>query len=395
MVSASEGRFPPQLRLLLIFLGGFVLLCLVAWKVVTDAARLQETGFRLYRLNAEARTLETLFSDLRDAEIGQRGYLLTGRKEYLKPYQNALHRIGGHTDQLRGMLKDDEHYLTDLAEVEKLIQQKLLGMGDMIAMFMRGEKDEAIDLMSSSRDMGLMQEIEVFINHIVQEKDYEIQTQLEDIKTRRQQSLFWISLFVAILLMGGILSYWNALLKLRERQSLSARLEHEARHDVLTTLPNRRYFEELLEMELAQSRREEGRGMALLFIDLDGFKGVNDEFGHEAGDAALVEIGRRFRKTVRASDVLARIGGDEFAVVLANTISREEIRVFAERLIQVLGPPVLPVLRGGEVGASIGIACYPSDGTTKDELMREADSRMYQAKTEGKNSYRFSERMMA
>ena len=173
-----------------------------------------------------------------------------------------------------------------------------------------------------------------------------------------------------------------------ERKLADDRIRHLATHDSLTNLPNRATFNELLGNSLRAARRYHRR-CAVLFVDLDRFKVINDSLGHAAGDRLLVEVASRLRSGVRADDVVARLGGDEFMVLLNEISDAEEVRGVARNLVAILGIPV--ELNGHEchVTGSIGIAIFPQDGTDVDTLMRHADTAMYLAKTEGKNDVRF------
>jgi diguanylate cyclase (GGDEF)-like protein len=174
-----------------------------------------------------------------------------------------------------------------------------------------------------------------------------------------------------------------------EKTEAEARIEYLASHDGLTSLPNRETFNELLHHAIEAARRYQRR-FAVLFIDLDRFKIINDSLGHEAGDILLVEIATRLRQSLRSSDIVARLGGDEFVVILEETgNNHEEVAQIARELLSVLSQPLQ--LSGHEchTTASIGIAMYPDDGTDVHTLTKNADMAMYLAKEDGKNDFRF------
>jgi len=170
--------------------------------------------------------------------------------------------------------------------------------------------------------------------------------------------------------------------EMRRRRRLAQSLEREANHDPLTLLPNRRFFLEWLSYALAQARRE-GTRVALLYIDFDGFKAVNDRHGHRRGDAALAALAERLRGSKREGDVLARIGGDEFAVAVPNARDAREPRALAERLLAALVDESQPKLADVPLGASIGIALCPDDADDVPGLLAAADAAMYVAKRQG------------
>ncbi len=172
-----------------------------------------------------------------------------------------------------------------------------------------------------------------------------------------------------------------------EHAQLSERLIHQAQYDALTGLPNRLLFQDRLSQALHAARRRGGR-LAVLFIDLDAFKRVNDSLGHQAGDLLLTQVAARFRKVVRSSDTLARMGGDEFMVVLVDARdTRSSVRV-AQKLLACLREPFHVGGHELVVTASIGLSFFPEDGTEQDALQRHADAAMYQAKAAGRNGFR-------
>lgn len=187
-----------------------------------------------------------------------------------------------------------------------------------------------------------------------------------------------------------ITGYLGIAQDITERRHAEERIQHMAQHDVLTDLPNRALLYDRLSQECAQARRN-SKGVALMFIDLDGFKGVNDTFGHEAGDAVLIEVARRWQSCVRASDTVARIGGDEFAVVMGLLEREQDAHAIACKLIKATELPiVLPSGGSCTVGTSVGISLFPTDAMEIDTLLALADAALYESKHRGKNTLTFS-----
>ncbi|HSV71256.1 MAG TPA: EAL domain-containing protein [Methylibium sp.] len=175
-----------------------------------------------------------------------------------------------------------------------------------------------------------------------------------------------------------------------ELEAKNAALHRLAMHDQLTGLPNRRLLRELFEHEAAAARREHST-LALLFIDLDHFKTVNDTHGHSAGDELLVAVAQQLGGALRGSDVVCRMGGDEFLVLLPRVEGWEQVAATVDRLLQRLTEPLtVPGLKGQvRIGASVGIALYPRDGADFDALARTADLAMYRSKDLGRGRYSF------
>lgn len=160
-----------------------------------------------------------------------------------------------------------------------------------------------------------------------------------------------------------------------------------AYYDALTQLPNRRLLEDRLEQAIRHAHRHKQR-LAILFIDLDHFKQVNDSLGHAAGDELLLDVSRRMAARLREDDTLARLGGDEFIALLPDLTDPDEVTRIARRLIDAIGEPFQLKNQTFRIGCSIGISLYPDDGTESEQLLHHADAAMYRAKQEGRNTYR-------
>ncbi len=197
------------------------------------------------------------------------------------------------------------------------------------------------------------------------------------------------------LVLQAILGYYQRLLadKERERAAQEERIRHQAYHDALTGLPNRASFTEHLEESMRRAKRA-GWPLALLFLDLDLFKRVNDSLGHDAGDRLLRVAAERIRRAVREADMLFRMGGDEFTVLLEDVRGPEEAAMVATRVLEGIAEPLQLQHHEIAVTASIGIALYPRDDVVGERLVKSADTAMYRAKELGRNRYAFFAREM-
>ncbi|GAA3718752.1 hypothetical protein GCM10022421_28640 [Oceanisphaera sediminis] len=204
-------------------------------------------------------------------------------------------------------------------------------------------------------------------------------------------TLSLITASVFALLIRRILLEPERLRELVKKQTFQ--LEQLAFNDELTGLANRRFLTEQLEQALLNIRRE-GGSLALMYLDLDDFKRINDSTGHEDGDRLLTEVARRLKATVRETDIVGRLGGDEFAIILVNINGADNARIVAEKIIANIGMPVQLAQNETVIGTSIGITLAPEDGSSGGELLRNADLAMYSSKRAGKNQLSFYNKEM-
>jgi diguanylate cyclase (GGDEF)-like protein/PAS domain S-box-containing protein len=200
----------------------------------------------------------------------------------------------------------------------------------------------------------------------------------------------WMSIAVLRDAAGEITHHICSSIDVTEVKQAEARMLHLAHHDTLTQLPNRVNLVARLEQAMAQARRDGGE-LAMLFIDMDRFKNINDTLGHQVGDGLLVEVGQRLRALVRDSDIVARLGGDEFVLVLTGVGRRGAgaAASVARKLLADLGRPYLVAEYELHSTPSIGVGIFPADGEDTDTLMKNADTAMYQAKAAGRNNVQF------
>ncbi|MET0084196.1 MAG: EAL domain-containing protein [Sedimenticola sp.] len=192
---------------------------------------------------------------------------------------------------------------------------------------------------------------------------------------------------------GEVSHYVGIASDITELKQSEERLEHLAHYDPLTELPNRMLFQDRLTHAIAQCRRNNGQ-LALLFVDLDRFKSVNDSFGHEVGDQLLVAVAERLQRCVREGDTIARLGGDEFVVIISNLADPSDAVRVAEHLVSTLREPFYIQRNECFIGSSIGIGIYPDDGDDSETLSRNADTAMYRAKMQGGDSYNLYDEKM-
>jgi len=200
--------------------------------------------------------------------------------------------------------------------------------------------------------------------------------------------LEWLTITKILSSSDEPMRYVSVFHDITESRHNDERIRHLAFHDALTDLPNRSLLMDRLDHQIARAERERGT-LAVVFLDLDHFKVVNDTLGHDVGDDLLRLVAQKLQAQVRQSDTVARLGGDEFVILLDNPAGQEEVVQIMTRIIADFNEPM--VIRGktAQVGTSLGIAMFPADGPTPDMLIQCADAAMYSAKRAGRNTYRF------
>ena len=213
-------------------------------------------------------------------------------------------------------------------------------------------------------------------------------------------STFWIEMVITAITLENRIVFYTVFRDISQRKKIEkelkeneAKLVYRARHDTLTNLPNRFMFNEVITHEILRAKRE-NKKIALLFLDFDGFKHINDFYGHDTGDELLIQATKRLKEEIRESDYLFRFGGDEFVFLFSNFKDENDIVKVSEKLKNSFSEPFLIKGHLVKIGVSIGIAIYPNDGQTSEELLRNADIAMYKAKDAGKNRFVFFEEKM-
>jgi len=382
-------KFSLERKILFAFIGAGLLLLGAGWFAVDSGRSYLVADAQADRLRDAERALLAVELSLRGAESGQRGYLLTGREEHLRPYVRALEDIGGQIVEARELLAEQPEALQLFWKVDALVRFKLAELQHTIELKRDSELDSTLRIPGTRADLMEMDPIRAQIDQI--QKLLRAKVNAELARSAQRSSLTMVGALLTGVIVAGlaIAAYLVIAWDLRERRQLASRIEEQANRDPLTQLANRRSFKESLELALAEARQDRSH-VGLLFLDLDGFKTVNDQHGHDTGDALLVEIARRFRETMCESDLLGRLGGDEFALMAPHAKDEQELAQLAQRLLRSLGDPNQPRLSEHPIGASIGIALFPAHAADLRGLMAAADAAMYEAKRAGKNRIAFA-----
>lgn len=384
---------PLQLRrsglVLLLVLG---LIAALTVFFVREAVELRRIMQEL-RVNDRTRIeIRNVLVHLLEAETGQRGYLITGDDNYLSPYLAGRSKIRDSLRKAEVSGYSDATFMADIRDLKLVVDAKMKELERTVSLKQQGNDVEALIVVRQGHGRETMLEARRII-----------QAQLDILRSSRDQNMerFDERVVYAAVILTTILSVvvllssyvWRSVSNAaRANNEMAKRLAQEASHDALTNLPNRRFFDRWTQRLVNRNAREY-KPFSLLLIDLDGFKKVNDRFGHIIGDEVLKEAAARMQAALQGNEFLTRLGGDEFGLVIERDVSKAEAKQIALRLIESLAPSLHPNLVDGEVAACVGIAAFPSNGRDLPSLIEAADAALYESKDQGRGVVTFSSRV--
>jgi diguanylate cyclase (GGDEF)-like protein len=356
-----------------------------------SAYRLIEFGKQEDKIESARFQIITLQKSLADAETSRRGYLLTYSLVFGSAYDNSIQLFEQTYDQLLSSSKQ----FPDLQP--ELIQVKVLAGSDyerlkFVNQIQQGDGSYSPHLNSLRKNNSLMAQID---HHLVNADTLLVTKKAEiDLQISRSLSATIIgSVLLVMSIVGVLIIGYRKTIHLFEitvqSKNMADEMSHDAHYDVLTDLPNRRQFETYLNRLISLTRRNKA-SFAVFYMDLDGFKSINDNLGHDAGDEALVFASNRFVDALRDSDFVARLGGDEFTAIIHRYRNQSELTGLANRIIRYINKEFEVKGVKCQLGVSIGVACYPIDANNAEVLINMADTAMYEAKHAGKNQVAFS-----
>jgi diguanylate cyclase (GGDEF)-like protein/PAS domain S-box-containing protein len=316
---------------------------------------------------------------------------------------NAIGEVSVLAKTLNGMAESLDRSTRDLRRLARLVEDT----NDAIAIFDNGDKIIFVNaamkkIIDQSDDYFNGMSLFTFLNHLKvgRTKQREIASEFSNIDqhdwstditiSRLKHELTYMIMRIERFDIDEVDSagYFVTLSDITRRKQLEQELEDLAYNDKLTQLPNRRYFMDRLSEALKEPETLD-KGLAVIFLDLDNFKIINDSLGHEVGDMVLTETGWRIKEALRSDDIVCRLGGDEFTAIIMGVKNKNTISRIADAILKRLQTPIIYRDRELRIGASIGVVVYPDDGLSTKELIKNADTAMYAAKKRGKNAFCF------
>lgn len=335
--------------------------------------------------------LVTFRSAMVEAETGQRGYLITNNVEFFNAYSEGKQKALKTYQEIAANFQSFPNINPLMSEVRKLSEEKFNIIESSIKVQLNAGSYASHLTLTKDRGRAVMSLIKLKLTDadallLIQRQSHEKQ-----IHQALELAIF-CGLMLVIIIVGILIFSYKRTIQLfeamLETKEVSKSLAHQAEHDMLTNLANRRGFEHYIELAHSNAHQRNLQ-YAILYMDLDGFKAVNDTHGHHLGDSVLVEVAKIITGQLREHDFLARLGGDEFAIVINHYHHQKSLIDIASRIIAALHKPLNIQGKPIEIGASIGIARFPQDALHKDTLIAMADTAMYYSKKKGKNQYSF------
>ncbi|SFG47314.1 diguanylate cyclase domain-containing protein [Methylobacterium gossipiicola] len=330
----------------------------------------------LLRANVRARRLTEALSVLQDAETGQRGFLLTGRTDYLEPYDRALQMVDRTFANLQAEYVGSNLGMVTVISITEKAHVRIALLRKTVEVRRQQGFEPALQLVVKENGKRVMDNIRQEMRHLLEAEQTIIDRNLLRTRSIAERNVgLWLG--AACVVMPPIaFCLLLAVRDARRGRRQSVHLSHVSSHDALTGLLNRVELLSRLEEALAQRPGAVG----VLYLDLNGFKAINDELGHAMGDRVLMEVAYRLRATMRPGDTAARLGGDEFVILVEDCSDRSALDVLAARVEAALESISLPGLQQHRIGGSVGSAFSAEDGTSAASLIAAADTAMYARK---------------
>ncbi len=375
---------PPFPKVETVFLGLLAILAVIALGILVmgQEARTWSAQQRERHADAIVESADSILIGLQNIETGQRGYLITGNLSYLEPYHRGRASIDQRIQRLGRLLPPTAVNASLIATMRTMAARKIAEIDQTIHIRTNLGFNAAANIVRTNVGKQLMDMLRSQLSAI--RSQYHRVAVYERLLVQRRLRMMQLAAtgFGTVLLVTLLGMYWRSVRIARRTKEMTDHLALNANNDPLTALPNRAMFMNWLTYGLAQAQRIDGKA-AVLFLDLDGFKPVNDRLGHSAGDHVLCEVAQRFRQSARTGDMIARIGGDEFAVFIPAVSNESDPAELAHRLIEAMRQPIVADGSVVYVGVSIGAAMYPRNGKSPEALLAAADQAMYRAKREG------------
>ena len=378
---------------------------------------------------------EKLLSSIKDAETGQRGYLLTTDTSYLKSYHLGVKVAGESYDRLMALTSDNAKQQVQLTSIKEMISLKFEELATTIELVQSDRKSDALDIVIENEGQQYMDGIRSQFGSFINAELVLLEQRKGDFRENRAQIMTLITVEIVFLIglslftfaflqrnffiplkqllssakkveegvkldvsdvvendeMGHLLSTFYVMSEKVHQRERS--LDHKVHHDELTGVKNRVSIYKEIEESISNLQQNGGK-FAVLFLDLNSFKQINDTLGHDIGDLILKETADRLKTSARSSDTVFRIGGDEFLIIARGIKDTSDVHSIARNILNAFELPAMIQGKPIDISTSIGAAISPDDTTTSEDIVKFADLAMYSAKKDKETSYRLFDKSM-
>lgn len=329
--------------------------------------------------SARIHTLQGLLRFVQNAELGLRAFVVTGDSADLAEVDDARDGIRHSVLALKAAYRPQLESAERIGLVEAGAMARLADL-ERIEGERREHGTQAAQRMAAGEaGKRTVHDLRATVAQMLADERTSLSHQRQTTLSRLRYAVALWLVLIAASMTAVVVSVVQVMKQVRRNAVLMLRLQHDARHDFLTGLPNRAFFQYTLSHVLAGADRENMRA-AVLYMDLNGFKAINDELGHDVGDLVLIEVANRLRRTVRSADFLARLGGDEFAVLVPRYSQECELAELVGRIEDAVVQVTPAALHGRCVSISVGVASYPDQCSNAEALLEAADQAMFTRK---------------
>jgi diguanylate cyclase (GGDEF)-like protein len=363
-----------------------MLVVVIVWMNYAGWLKNTTNSEQIARVNEIEDVIHQLREHMLEVESGERGYIITGNENFLEHYQHGLGKVEMQRTELMRLVSGQSSEQGRMAELDKRLNAKVaLSQANVLARKQSFSEAQARVLSGAGkREMDALVSILEDLSTAQNDRKLALHYQRMVVFDEMRNNIALAAVLSVVVLIYLHLSLMRMMKLMHESEQ---NLQHIASHDVLTGLPNRRLMIEHIDQAMQRCKRHK-KSMALLFLDLNGFKPVNDQYGHKAGDEVLKQVAQRLSEAMRASDRVARFGGDEFVVLVEDIQEKEDVCGIVAKVDEAIFR-AFTLVEGIQVSisTSIGVAIYPRDAEDMESLLRVADTAMYAAKNSASNCF--------
>lgn len=388
--ATSKKMFKLTTNFLVVLIALFALSVINLITVFTyqQIQELEEANAWVAHTHEVIETSDSMFKNVLLMGSAGRAFLFTGQQEYVLDFNNYSNQAFNDLTLLKQLTINNFEQRARISEFESNLKNRTSALTNIINIKQKKAFDDKILISETHESLKFIAKLNEAHNTINEAERKLLEVRGALVHEHSKNVVFFTMLGDAVsilILVGGLIII---IYQLKLRSQVEDKLQHLAYHDMLTGLANRSYLESRI-IETIQVCQRHSEKMALIFVDIDKFKSINDRFGHDAGDFVLQTLATRLLAHVRSIDTVCRLGGDEFIIILAGIREKSDIETAMHKIFEIMNAEIIYKKNHFSVKVSVGISMYPDDGKDARTLMKNSDIAMYQAKEKGGNNYHY------